>query len=173
MPLTIATFDGSSCISARVIWIDRRMPKSPQPGHQSLCTSVWKSATLRTGLDAIREHLLPGGLPLRDGSERLSEFRARHRPPVVLEDVVGRLDPRLLPDEAAHVGAEVHLDVDDGFRAGEGPRHQLDGERIHEADLEEPQLDAIPLERVDRVEERALRRAPRNDDGLRRAVPEE
>src|SRR5438128_11729546 len=106
MPETIVTRWGSIFSSARAIWIVRRIPKSPHPGHQSLWTSVAKSATFRTGLNAIRQHLLPGGRPLRDVPEGGRELRARHRPPIVLEDLVGRLDPGLLPDEPAHVGAE-------------------------------------------------------------------
>jgi hypothetical protein len=40
IPEKMAALWGGIWSSARAIWIDARMPKSPQPGHQSLVSGV-------------------------------------------------------------------------------------------------------------------------------------
>src|SRR5213593_467402 len=113
MPEKIATLCFSIFRSARAIWIAFRMPKSPQPGHQSLWTSVWKSAGFSRTSGAIAQHLPRRGLAVQDCRQTLVELVARHRTPLELHDAVRDRNPRVLADQPRQRGAVIHLDVDD------------------------------------------------------------
>src|ERR1700704_4314028 len=109
IPETIVTRCGSIRSSARAIWMVRRMPKSPQPGHQSLWTSVAKSDGFRTCSSATGQHRPLLRLPAKDGTERVVQLGVRHRAAVVLQDHMGHLDSGLLPDDARELPSEGHL----------------------------------------------------------------
>src|SRR5467141_1956623 len=136
MPETIVTRCGSIRSSARAIWIVRRIPKSPQPGHQSLWTSVAKSDGFRTCSSATGQHRPLLGLPTKDGAKRVVQLRVRHRPAVVLQDEMGHLDSGLLPDDARELPPEIHLDVDPAFRFRQDPGDFRDRERLDQTHME-------------------------------------
>src|SRR2546427_1969958 len=167
MPEKIATLCFSIFRSARAIWIAFRIPKSPQPGHQSLWTSVWKSAGLSSTSGAIAQHLPRRGLAVENRRQTLDELVARHRPPLELHDAVGDPDPCVLADEPRQRGTVVHLHVDNRLASSQEFRDRLRRERMEEAELEESNLATRGLQRRHRVEECALRRSPAHDDGLR------
>src|SRR2546428_3939942 len=166
---------GSIFSSARAIWIVRRMPKSPHPGHQSLWTSVAKSEGFRICSRATGQHRPLRGLPADDILDRVVQFRVGHRAAVVLQDEVGHLDAAVLSDDARELRPEVHLDPDPAFRFRE-VREDLRGrERVDQANMEVADLRALGPESVQCVQERALRRPPAHDDGgrvLRTEVPQ-
>src|SRR5947209_16256465 len=86
MPETIVTRWGSIFSSARAIWIVRRIPKSPHPGHQSLWTSVAKSDGFRICSRATGQHRPLRRLLADDRLDRVVQLRVRHRAAVVLQD---------------------------------------------------------------------------------------
>src|SRR2546425_1264535 len=143
---------GSMLISASAIWTALRIPKSPHPGHQSLCASVLSSESLSaTGQD----HLL-GSIPFRDKLDSLVDLLRGHRAAVVLHDVLLYRDARPLPDQPPELTRVVHLDVDDLHRLREDLLDVLRGERMDQPDLEEVHYDSVLLEPLHRVEDRAL-----------------
>src|SRR2546428_6420441 len=166
---------GSIFSSARAIWIVRRMPKSPHPGHQSLWTSVAKSEGFRICSRATGQHRPLRGLPADDILDRVVQFRVGHRAAVVLQDEVGHLDAAVLSDDARELRPEVHLDPDPAFRFREVREDRRGRERVDQANMEVADLRALGPESVQCVQERALRRPPAHDDGgrvLRTEVPQ-
>src|SRR2546426_899578 len=163
MPEKIATLCFSIFRSARAIWIAFRIPKSPHPGHQSLWTSVWKSAGFNTVSGAMAQHLPLGGLADEDLTDGGVELRARHRAARELHDRVRDERSRVLADQAGEGRRVVHLHVDDPLPALQELRDVLGGERGEEPHLQEADLVALLPELVHRVEERAPPGAPAHE----------
>src|SRR5208337_4717447 len=105
-PETTTVRDGSTFISVRAIWTALRIPKSPHPGHQSLCAVVFRSESL----SAMFQHQFLGGVPLRDQLDRVVDLLGRHRPSVVLYDQLPDRDARPLAQYPNQLSRIVHLD---------------------------------------------------------------
>src|SRR5271157_2537838 len=147
-PDTTTVLLGSTFISARAIWTALRIPKSPQPGHQSLCTVVFRSVNL----SASFQHQPFRSLSVRDQPDGAVHFLAGHRPAVVLDDELLDRDAGPLSEDPNQLSGVVHLDPDDGLGPGEQVLDVLGRERIDEPDLEEVDLHAVFLQPPHRVE---------------------
>src|SRR2546428_6803390 len=99
---------GSMLISASAICTALRMPKSPHPGHQSLCASVLSSESLSA---MSQDHLL-GSIPFSDKLDSLVDLLRGHRAAIILHNVLVYGDARPLPDQTPELARVVHLDVD-------------------------------------------------------------
>src|SRR3989442_674018 len=100
---------GSMLISARAIWTALSMPKSPHPGHQSLCASVLSSESL----SAMSQDHPIWSVPFSDKFYSLVDLLRGHRAPVVLHYILLYGDACPLPDQPTELARVVHLDIDD------------------------------------------------------------
>src|SRR5205823_7149800 len=104
MPEIIAIRCGGICSWKNACWIELRIPKSPQPGHQSTWTSVlyaWRLNFLAGVLvSGMGNHDLL--LPLRHClAHSLNDLVSRERPAIVFQDPMIQRDAGLLPDQRA------------------------------------------------------------------------
>src|SRR2546427_12867674 len=95
------------------------MPKSPQPGHQSLWTSVAKSAGFMTCSRATGQHRPLRRLSADHGLDCAVQLRVGHRSAVVLQDEMGHFHPRALAHDPDEMCTEAHLYSDLAFRLRE------------------------------------------------------
>src|SRR5438552_17486531 len=104
MPEIIATLYGGSWSWKSACWIELRMPKSPQPGHQSTWTSVLYCCRLNflgaAAVSGMRHHDFLALLGERR-PDALHDLVPRERAAVVLEHVVIERHPGLLGDQGA------------------------------------------------------------------------
>src|SRR6202035_123258 len=115
MPEIIAILYGGIWSWYSACWIELRMPKSPQPGHQSTCTSVLYCC--RTNFFGAAAAVASGmghhDLLFLLGERRtyaLDDLIARERPAIVFQDVVVERDPGLLGDQGAKLRRVVVFD---------------------------------------------------------------
>src|SRR3989454_3076806 len=153
IPETITVLLGSMLISASAIWTALRMPKSPHPGHQSLCASVLSSESL----SAMSQHHSCGSLSFRDKLDSVVDLLRGHWATVVLHDILLYGDASLLPDQPPELPRVVHLDVNDLCRLRENLLDVLRGEGVDQSYLKEVRDDSVLLEPLHRVKNRALR----------------
>src|SRR5271157_3291246 len=146
-PDTTTVLLGSTFISARAIWTALRIPKSPQPGHQSLCTDVFRSVNL----SASFQHQPFRSLSVRDQPDGAVHFLAGHRPSVVFDDELLDRDTGPLAHDSDQLAGVVHLDSYYGLGLREKVLDVLGRERIDEPDLEEVDLHAVLLQPLHRV----------------------
>src|SRR5437764_14364068 len=100
MPEIIANRCGRICSWKNACWIELRIPKSPQPGHQSTWTSVLYSCRLNflggVIVSGMRDHAL-----LRSFRQRLTDsiddLVPRARPAAVSQDPMLERAAGLLP----------------------------------------------------------------------------
>src|SRR5262245_19111879 len=140
------------------------MPKSPHPGHQSLKTSVLTSSSL----SMAHHRRAPGALQLLE--DPLPDLVLGEGAAVELVDEAADVDAGHLADQAADLAAVVPLDHHVGLRLAQDLADRVAGEGEEEPQLEEGGADPLPRELLDRVEDRALRRAPADDHHLCVAV---
>src|SRR5215831_13117758 len=104
MPEKTATRCGSSCISRSVICIALTIPKSPQPGHQSLWTCVLyvfsSSMRNRDLLDSVPYYVF----------DSFVYFVLRKRSSVILDNGVVSPDAGFLTDQPCHLSRVVVFD---------------------------------------------------------------
>src|ERR1700682_266452 len=115
MPEIIATRYGGSWSWNKACWMELKMPKSPQPGHQSTWTSVLyccrtnffgAAAAAASGMGHHDLLLLFG----ERSTHALDDLVARERPAVVFQDVVVECDTGLLGDQGAELRRVVVFD---------------------------------------------------------------
>src|SRR5687767_2552469 len=112
MPLNTATLSGSRFSCASAIWIPVRIPKSPHPGHQSLCRSDLKSLTVSflTGASTdIRHHhfRLRLGRAVEARAQRGDHLVLAERTTVELQHAVLDPDAGVLREDRAELTGVV------------------------------------------------------------------
>src|ERR1700730_13082735 len=158
-------------------WMELRMPKSPQPGHQSTWTSVLYCCNANffgagaAGASGMRHHdllLLLG----QGGPDAFDDLIARKRPAIVLQHVVVEDDARLLGNDGAELRRVVVLDQNRQPRVPKNRGHGIRREWAHQANLQEVHRAAVGLELAHGVEDGALGRTPghQRQVGLARTV---
>src|ERR1700682_3877645 len=113
MPEIIATRYGGSWSWNKACWIELRMPKSPQPGHQSTWTSVLYSCSANFLGAAAASGMGHHDLLLLLGQGRphtLDDLVARKGPAVVLQHVVVERDAGLLRNQGTELRRVVVFD---------------------------------------------------------------
>src|SRR4029077_10738236 len=148
-------------------WMELRMPKSPQPGHQSTWTSVLyccrtnffgAAAAVASGMGNHDLLLLLG----KRGTHALDDLIARERAAIVFQDVMVERNPRLLGDQRTELRGVVVFDQDRRLGTAKNGRHRIGRKWAHQADLQEVDRAPVDLELAHGIEDRALGRAPRH-----------
>src|SRR6266550_6458245 len=179
MPEIIATRWGGICSWKSACWMELRMPKSPQPGHQSTWTSVlyccsanfFGAAAAASGMGHHDLLLLLG----KRRSHALDDLVPRKWPAVVLEDVVVERDTGLLRNQRAELRGVIVLDQHRQTGVSQDCRDGIGREGTHQADLQVVHRAAVILELAHGVEDGALGRAPghQRQVGLARTMQRE
>src|SRR3984893_14124937 len=119
--------------------MELRMPKSPQPGHQSTWTSVlYCCRTNFFGAAAVASGMGNHDLLLLLGEGRthaLDDLIARERPAIVFQDVMVERDAGLLGDQCAELRRVIVFDQHRQPSAAQDTRHCIGREWAHQADL--------------------------------------
>src|SRR6266702_380042 len=144
--------------------MELRMPKSPQPGHQSTWTSVlyccsanfFGAAAAASGMGHHDLLLLLG----KRRSHALDDLVPRKWPAVVLEDVVVERHTGLLGNQRAELRGVIVLDQHRQTGVSQDRRDGIGREGAHQADLQVVHRAAVILELAHGVEDGALGRAP-------------
>src|SRR4030088_629614 len=121
--------------------MELRMPKSPQPGHQSTWTSVLYccSANFLGAAAAAASGMGHHDLLLLLGQRRphaLDDLVPRKGPAVVLQHVMVERDTRLLGNQRTELRRVIVLDQDRETGIPKNRRHGIGRERSHQADLQ-------------------------------------
>src|SRR2546429_8983573 len=138
MPLKTASLSGSICSCCSAIWIPVRMPKSPQPGHQSLCRSLLYSLSV-IGLAGALMDMSHHRFCFRSdvhARERADHLVLAERTTVELVDTVRDHHAGLLLHELRELTDVVFLHGHDPFR-----RPQDRGDRVRRERLPQPRLE--------------------------------
>src|SRR5439155_1088040 len=163
MPEIIAIRCGGICSWKNACWIELRIPKSPQPGHQSTWTSVLYSCRLNflggVIVSGMRNHDL-----LRSFRQRLTDsiddLVPRERPAVVFQDPMIERDAGLLPDECAQLPGVVRFDQHGALGVAKHGFDLLGREWPHQAHLEKIHRETFQPELGHPIQDCALRGAP-------------
>src|SRR5437764_4244704 len=170
MPEIIAIRCGGICSWKNACWIELRIPKSPQPGHQSTWTSVLYSWRLNflggVAVSGMRNHdlLCPFRQHLVDSADDLVP---RERPAVVFQDPMIERDAGLLPDERAKLPRIVRFNQHGALGIPEHSFDFLGRERPHQAHLEKIHREAVQLELGHSIEDCALSGTPADQGQVR------
>src|SRR5439155_14725209 len=166
----MATLYGGTWSWNRACWIELRIPKSPQPGHQSTWTSVLYSWRLNflagVAVSGMGDHHLL--LSLRQGlANSLDDLVPREWPAIVFQDPVVERNAGLFPDQRAQLPGVVRLDQHGPLGVSQQRFDLLGRERPHQTHLEEIHREAVQLELRHPIQDGALGGAPADQGQVR------